>query len=311
MNRADEIRDWLLRPNVYFDRNFEWDVVSWVSLDDLNLAAWEKDIEMKDHHIQVDPLLGLCKTEGIVPGTVAKLQMWDIGIPSENGGVDNGRLNSKRPFELAPAPQWLEKQTLNCSFQKCLRKKLRVATHNDNSDDDNNLVLSASVWPQNSNGAMLDESSKHPIPGGKYKPMSIPKDNLYGGVGAFKENHRIPPMKINCYPPTIDSSPVPFELSSGHALNEQERTWATPHDRSLSCISKSRNLEVPPFRKYFNKPLKAPVKRANTAIGLLQTTGFGPGFPRLGVSADRILILAQVKDESIHKLRPFSLFPPL
>lgn len=190
---------------------------------------------MKDHHVQVDPLLGLCKTEGIVPGTVGKLQMWNNRSSFENGSVDNDGLNSKRSYLLAPAPQWPEKQTFNCSFQKCLKEDLRVAIHSDNSDDDNSGVLSSAACPQNSNGAMVDESPKHSKPGGKYKP-TIPKENLYGGEGAFKKNHYIPPIKINCYPPAIDSSPMSFELSSEHALNEQERIWAAYHDRSLLCM---------------------------------------------------------------------------
>jgi len=289
-SRADEIRDWLLRPNVYFDRNFEWDLVSWVSLDDLNLAALEKDTKMKDHHVQIDPLLGLCKAEGIVSRTVGKLEMKNHGLPSENGNLDNNVPKWTPSFLLEPAPQWLEKQTTNYSFQNGLKGKLRVVIHNDNSDDENDTVLSVPGIPQNSNWAIVEETPNNYISGGKHKPMPITKRNIYDVAGVRNKNHRIRTVQINRY--SVDgSSPLPFWLRSGHALNEQERILATYDDRSQFFVPESCNLDIPPLRKYIYKTFKARVGFENTAIGLLKPTEFRSGFsetwhsPQTGASS--------------------------
>lgn len=74
--RTEEIRDWLLNPNVYEEgvSTLEpWQIQSWVSLDDMNLKGMEAEEEFKSRHITIDPRLGLCKTHDIVKKVVQEL----------------------------------------------------------------------------------------------------------------------------------------------------------------------------------------------------------------------------------------------
>jgi len=77
-NRADEIRDWLLNPNLYKEGDSAlqpWQIQSWISLDDMYLKGMELEEELKSHHFTIDPSLGLCKTKNIVTKVVEKLRV--------------------------------------------------------------------------------------------------------------------------------------------------------------------------------------------------------------------------------------------
>jgi len=99
-NRADEIRDWLKRPNMYYGASLQWNVLNWVSLDDLDLAKMEKDITMRRHHFRLNPALGLCKSQNIVRRVVDRLRRNDDGR-----SVENWRLNVGKRKSLTPPPQ--------------------------------------------------------------------------------------------------------------------------------------------------------------------------------------------------------------
>lgn len=76
-SRTDEIRDWLLNPNLYKEGVSAiqpWQIQSWVSLDDMDLKGMESEEELKSHHFTIDPSLGLCKTQDIVMKVVQKLR---------------------------------------------------------------------------------------------------------------------------------------------------------------------------------------------------------------------------------------------
>jgi len=77
-NRADEIRDWLLNPNLYKEGDSAlqpWQIQSWMSLDDMDLKGMELEEELRSHHFTIDPSLGLCKTKSIVTKVVEKLRV--------------------------------------------------------------------------------------------------------------------------------------------------------------------------------------------------------------------------------------------
>jgi len=76
-NRADEINDWLCNPNLYKKKNIStmspWQVQSWVSLDDMDLASMQPKKHLKGNHIKLDPKFGLCMTESIESTIVKRL----------------------------------------------------------------------------------------------------------------------------------------------------------------------------------------------------------------------------------------------
>jgi len=76
-NRAEEINDWLSHPKLYKKKDItslhSWQVQTWVSLDDLDLASMQPNNHVKSKHIKLDPKLGLCGTESIVTNVVQKL----------------------------------------------------------------------------------------------------------------------------------------------------------------------------------------------------------------------------------------------
>lgn len=74
--RTEEIKDWLLNPNLYKEGVSAlkpWQIESWVSLDDMDLKGMEAEQKLKSNHITIDPQLGLCKTNGIVSKVVQAL----------------------------------------------------------------------------------------------------------------------------------------------------------------------------------------------------------------------------------------------
>jgi len=144
-NRAEEISNWLRFPNLYSKTN-SCKVVNWVSLDDMNLASMEKDRKMKSHHIQIDPLLGLCKTQEIVGRVVGKL-LWDPIFRQVS--KDNGYCSDK-VLPLSRVPHNLNNRMLHKSFQirvtqasneDCGSSRLpitckpKIPSHNDGSNE--------------------------------------------------------------------------------------------------------------------------------------------------------------------------------
>merc|ERR1719285_158625 len=76
-NRAEEINDWLSNPKLYKKKQITalapWQVQTWVSLDDLDLAGIQPNMHVRNRHIKLDPLLGLCGTDSIVTTVVQRL----------------------------------------------------------------------------------------------------------------------------------------------------------------------------------------------------------------------------------------------
>merc|ERR1719233_2197318 len=76
-NRAEEINDWLSNPKLYKNKEITsllpFQVQSWVSLDDLDLASQQPNMHVKNRHIKLDPKLGLCGTDNIVTTVVQRL----------------------------------------------------------------------------------------------------------------------------------------------------------------------------------------------------------------------------------------------
>lgn len=76
--RAEEINDWLTNPNLYQSKNRNtfvnsWQVSSWVSLDDMDLASIQPNEKAKVKHIMLNPKLGLCGTKNIIAAVVQGL----------------------------------------------------------------------------------------------------------------------------------------------------------------------------------------------------------------------------------------------
>jgi len=125
-NRADEIRDWLERPNMYLRASLLWNVLNWVSLDDLDLAKMENDITSRSHHVRLNPALGLCKSQNIVRRVVDQLRRNDHGR-----SVENWRLNLGARKSLTPPPQTpptREWSKTSYRFSDCPNEGLRNAT---------------------------------------------------------------------------------------------------------------------------------------------------------------------------------------
>jgi len=76
-NRAEEINDWISNPKLYKKKGISsllpFQIQSWVSLDDLDLASLQPNMHVRNRHIKLDPKLGLCGTDNIVTTVVQRL----------------------------------------------------------------------------------------------------------------------------------------------------------------------------------------------------------------------------------------------
>lgn len=89
--RAEEINDWLSNPNLYQSKHKNtyvnrWQVSSWVSLDDMDLASIQPNEQAKVKHIMLDPKLGLCGTKNIVAAVVQRLGSERVTYTYQNDG---------------------------------------------------------------------------------------------------------------------------------------------------------------------------------------------------------------------------------
>merc|ERR1712060_509629 len=91
-----------------------WQVQTWISLDDLDLASMQPNMHVRNRHIKLDPQLGLCGTDSIVTTVVQRLIRKKVkGYGHEIGGSTIG---SSR---LSESSLWLTgTERLHTTFEK-------------------------------------------------------------------------------------------------------------------------------------------------------------------------------------------------
>jgi len=123
-NRAEEINEWLGNPKLYKKKDITsfdpWQVQSWVSLDDMDLASMQPDHQSKSQHIKLDPKLGLCGTDSIEISVIQGLskRMW-LSMRAVNSSLSDSSMYPKNTGRsckelltnvhgelLTPGPQW-------------------------------------------------------------------------------------------------------------------------------------------------------------------------------------------------------------
>jgi len=220
-NRADEIRDWLRRPNLYCDTNPEWNIVKWVSLDDMNLAAWEKDINMKSHHIQINPLLGLCRTIDVVDRVVRELHkikyVWSLDNNTPVGIGDGGR-DYILPSSLTVSPNRHERQ----KWKRRSGEARRVVTSNRCSVEGPINVLPIFIPATNLEDKMWDESFVSSTSNGRNQQQSCANQNLDRGTRSLGSSHCVRTVRLSSYSLCDGYAPVSVELRHTESLSESE-----------------------------------------------------------------------------------------
>jgi len=217
-NRTDEIRDWLRRPNLYCDTNPGWNIVKWVSLDDMNLAAKEKNINMKSHHIQINPLLGLCRTIDVVDRVVRELNkieyVWSL---DNNTPLGIGERDYILPSSLTVPHYRHERQ----KWKRRSDEARRVVTSNGCSDERPTNVLPILIATANFGGEMLDESSARSSSNRRKTQQSFPNQNLNRRTRSLGSSHFVRTIRFSSYS-LRNYAPVSVELRHKQNLSESD-----------------------------------------------------------------------------------------
>jgi len=169
-NRAEEINDWLTKPNL-INSTSSWNpqqMKHWVSLDDLDLSSLQPNEKWKSNHIKLDPKLGLCGTENIVRTVVQGLTKTtsidgsceltnarDDGLPidsSEWPGKEIKITESNHSWDRNRRGSWLE---------KCVAGRLT----NENAPQQMSFIPEQGDWQEpNFNDCVARKPSKYKKP---------------------------------------------------------------------------------------------------------------------------------------------------
>lgn len=217
-NRTDEIRDWLRRPNLYCNTNHGWNILKWVSLDDMNLASNEKDINMKSRHIQINPLLGLCKTIDVVDRVGRELNkieyVWSL---DNNTLLGIGERDHILPSSLTVLPNRHEHQ----KWKRRSDEARQVVRSSGCSDEGPINVLPIFIPAANFEGEMLDESSARSDTNRRNRRQSFANQNLNRRT-SFGSSQCVRTVRFSSYSLCDVYAPISVELRHRQTLSESD-----------------------------------------------------------------------------------------